>query len=59
MVPNIEYHYILLLGIVFYIRKIILLSSATKKHNSVRLWASQKFARLGLGGKVWPLQGSH
>ena len=31
MVPNIEEDYILLLGIVFYIRSIILLGSITKK----------------------------
>ena len=35
MVPNIEKDYILLLGIVFYIRNIILLGSTTKKHYSV------------------------
>ena len=31
MVPNIEKDYILLLGIVFYIRNILLLGSTTKK----------------------------
>ena len=31
MVPNIEYDYILLFGIVLYIRNIILLGSTTKK----------------------------
>ena len=31
MVPNIEYDYILLLGIAFYIRNIILLGATTKK----------------------------
>ena len=33
-VPNIEYDYILLWGIVFCIRNIILLGSTTKKHYS-------------------------